>query len=81
MAPTITQPIANAWQDPPWSDCGELTSADLGCVFTWPAAKGAVALTFDRAGHHHALTLFEAARLGPAIVIHGRRFSVAPGSR
>jgi len=35
-----------------------------------------LALTFDRAGCRHALTLFDCARLGSDIVIHGRRFGV-----
>ena len=35
-----------------------------------------MALTFDRAGRRPALTLFDRAKLGPDIVIYGRRFSV-----
>jgi len=76
MSATIAQPTANAWQDPPWSDCGELSSADLGSVFAWPAANNGLVLTFDRVGRRHALTLFDAAELGAEIVIYGRRFSV-----
>jgi hypothetical protein len=76
MPATVTRRIANAWQDPPWSDCGDLHSADLGRVFAWPVADGALALTFDRDGRRHALTLFDAAQLGSDIVIYGRRFSV-----
>jgi hypothetical protein len=75
MAANIRR-IAEAWQDPPWSDCGDLGSADLGRVFAWAAANGGLALTFDRAGHRHALTVFDAAKLGADIIIHGRRFSV-----
>lgn len=73
---TVTPPIANAWQDPPWSDCGDPNSPDFGRVFARPAANGALELTFDRGGGRHALTLFDAAQLGPDIAIHGRRFSV-----
>jgi hypothetical protein len=75
MAATIRE-IADARRDPPWSDCGDLHSPDLGCIFTAPAANGAVALAFDRVGRRHALTLFDGATLGSDIVIHGRRFSV-----
>jgi hypothetical protein len=75
MASTIRE-IADARQDPPWSDCGDLRSLDFGRVFARPVANGAVALSFDRTGRRHALTLFDAARLGSDIVIHGRRFSV-----
>lgn len=63
-------------QDPPWSWCGDRGAADFGCVFAWPTACGAVALTFDRRGRHHALTLFAPARLGAEIAIFGRRFDV-----
>jgi hypothetical protein len=35
-----------------------------------------VALSFDRDGRQHALTLFAGAELGAEIVIYGRRFSV-----
>jgi hypothetical protein len=75
MAATIRE-IADARQDPPWSDCGDVHGPDLGCVFAAPAANGALALSFDRAGRRHALTLFDFAKLGSDIVIHGRRFSV-----
>jgi hypothetical protein len=73
---TITRRIARAWQDPPWSDCGDLKSADFGRVFAWPAANGALELTFDRKGRRHALTLFDGGQLGTDIVIHGRLFGV-----
>jgi hypothetical protein len=76
MPATVTRRFASAWKDPPWSDCGDLSSTDLGNVFAQPAANGAVALTFDRAGRRHALTLFDAAQHGPDIVIYGRRFDV-----
>jgi hypothetical protein len=70
-------------EDPPWSWCGDRRSADFGCVFAWPAACGAVALTFDRQGRHQALTLFAPARPGAEIAIFGRRFDVvwAPAAR
>jgi hypothetical protein len=77
---TNIQHIANAWQDPPWSDCGDPNSADFGSVFAQPAANGALELTFDRRGRHHALTLFDGRQLGPDIVIYGRRFSVVLGT-
>lgn len=76
MAASDTRDIPSARRDPPWSDCGDPRSADFGSVFTWPVADGAVALTFDRAGRRHALTLFAGAELGPEIVIYGRRFAV-----
>jgi hypothetical protein len=73
---SIIREIADARRDPPWSDCGDLLSPDVGLIFARPAARGALALTFDRAGRRHALTLFDGAKLGSDIVIHGRRFSV-----
>jgi hypothetical protein len=69
--------IADARLDPPWSDCGDLSSPDLGLVFARPVANGALALSFDRAGRRHAMTLFDGAQLGSDIVIYGRRFGVA----
>lgn len=77
---TITRRIGRAWQDPPWSDCGDPSSADLGRVFAWPAANGALELTFDRRGRRHALTLFDGGQLGPEIIIHGRLFGVVVGT-
>jgi hypothetical protein len=76
MVATTTPYIADARLDPPWSDCGDCSSADFGCVFARPVASGAVALSFDRAGRRHALTLFDSEPLESDIVIHGRRFSV-----
>ena len=66
----------HARQSPPWTNCGDPRSPDFGCVFAQPVADGAVALAFDRAGRHHALTLFDHAALGPDIVVYGRRFTV-----
>jgi hypothetical protein len=61
---------------PPWTDCGDPTSPDFGAVYAWRAARGALALTFDRRGVRHALTLFNGADPGAQVVIHGRRFDV-----
>jgi hypothetical protein len=72
----ITRRFARAWQDPPWSDCGDPNSANLGRVFAWPAANGALELTFDHNRRHHALTVFDGGQLGPEIIIHGRLFDV-----
>ncbi len=68
--------IPDARRSPPWSDCGDPRAPDFGDVFAWPVGGGAVALTFDRAGRRHALTLFAGVELGPEIVIYGRRFTV-----
>jgi hypothetical protein len=64
---------------PPWTDCGDPRSPDFGSVFAWPAALGAVTLTYDRAGLRPALVLFDARELGDEIAIYGRRFSVRRG--
>ena len=48
-------------------------------MFAWPAADGAIALTYDRSGRRHALTLFDGRELGDEIILQGRRFSVTPG--
>jgi hypothetical protein len=45
-------------------------------VFAWPGAGGAVALSFDREGRHHAMTVFEASEVGDEVVVFGRRFTV-----
>ena len=71
--------VPYARDDPPWSFAGWRGDPDFGRVFAWNAARGAVELTFDRRGRHHALTLFDPAELAPELVIHGRRFSVALG--
>jgi hypothetical protein len=68
--------LQHSRDDPPWSWCGERHGADFGCVFAWPAACGAIALTFDRRGLQHAMTLFAPARPGAEIAIFGRRFDV-----
>jgi hypothetical protein len=75
MAPADAS-LQHSRDDPPWSWCGDRRAADFGRVFAWPAACGAVALTFDRRGRHHALTLFSPARLDAEIAIFGRRFDV-----
>ena len=77
--PQIAPPARHSREDPPWSWCGDPRSPDFGRVFAWPAARGAVALTFDRQGRHHALTLFSPARPGGEIAIFGRRFDVVRG--
>jgi hypothetical protein len=69
----------HARDDPPWGDCGDPRNPAFGSVFAWVAADRAVALTYDRCGRRHALTLFERDRLGPEVVIQGRRFTVQPG--
>jgi hypothetical protein len=60
----------------PWTDCGDPASPDFGAVYAWRAARGALALTFDRRGLRHAVTLFSGVCPGPQIVLHGRRFDV-----
>jgi hypothetical protein len=72
--------IPHAADDAPWSACGDLKSRDFGTLFAWPAAGRALALTFDRQGRRHALTLFEGRELGSEVVLHGRRFDVALGA-
>lgn len=68
--------LKHSRDDPPWSWCGDRHGLDFGRVFAWPAAHGAVALTFDRPGRHHAMTLFAPVRLPAEIAIFGRRFDV-----
>jgi hypothetical protein len=74
--PAVLEPVAQARQDAPWSDCGDPRDPDFGLVFATPVADIALALTFDRAARRHAATIFDGAAIGPEIVIHGRRFSV-----
>jgi hypothetical protein len=76
MASARTTYPRHAQFDPPWTRCGDPRGVDFGAVFATPVANGAVALSFDRGGRHHALTLFEGADPGAEIVIYGRRFSV-----
>ena len=71
--------IPHCRDDPPWTDCGDPGRPDFGRVFARPVAGGAVALSFDRAGRRHALTLFYASDLGAEVVIYGRRFDVHRG--
>jgi hypothetical protein len=68
--------VKHSRDDPPWSWCGDRRARDFGCVFAWPAGRGAVALTFDRRGRHHAMTLLAPVRLDAEIAIFGRRFDV-----
>jgi hypothetical protein len=72
--------IPHAANDAPWGACGDQNSPDFGTVFAWPAAGRALALTYDRQGRRHALTLFEGRELGSQLVLHGRRFDVAFGA-
>jgi hypothetical protein len=75
-----TSSPSQARDDPPWSWCGDRCGPDFGQVFAWPAAAGAVALSFDQAGRHHALTLFAPAVLEAEIVMFERRFRVVRGA-
>jgi hypothetical protein len=68
--------IPEARLDPPWSECGNRHGPDFGAVFARRVANGGVALSFDRRGRNHALTLFNEASLGDNVVIFGRRFRV-----
>jgi len=78
--PPISTP-RHCREDPPWSWCGDPRDPAFGSLFAWPAAAGATSLTFDRAGRHHALTLFAAAPpLTSEIVLFGRRFDVVCGA-
>ena len=70
--------VPHCRDDPPWCECGDLKSPDFGRVFVWPAANGAVMLTYDRQGRRHAVTLTHD-ELDAEIVIHGRRFDVGRG--
>ena len=64
---------------PPWTDCGDRADPDHGAVYARRVAKGALALSFDRSGRRHAITLFSGAWPGAEIVLHGRRFDVVAG--
>ena len=72
----INASLQHSRDDPPWTWCGDRHSPDFGRVFAWPAARGAIALTFDRRGRHHALTLLAPTAPGIEIAIFGRRFDV-----
>jgi hypothetical protein len=76
MASSDSVVPTHARRDPPWTVCGDPRCTDFGSVFANPVASGAIALSFDRDGRQHALTLFAGAELGAEIVICGRRFSV-----
>ncbi len=76
----VDPPVRHSREHPPWTWCGNHRSPDFGRVFAWPAARGAVALTFDRQGRHHALTLFGPATPDREIAIFGRRFDVVLGA-
>jgi len=76
MPSTDLRTAAHARLDHPWTQCGDPGGADFGAVFATPVANGALALSFDRGGRHHALTLFVGSDAGADIVIYGRRFTV-----
>ena len=76
MAAAFTTRPPHARLDPPWSHGGDPQGPDFGAVFANPAANGALALSFDRDGRRHALTLFAGVEPGAEIVIYGRRFTV-----
>jgi hypothetical protein len=78
MGPKVDTAVPHARDNAPWIDCGDPRHAGFGALFVWPAAGGAVTLTFDGRGRRHAATLFNRRDLGPEIVLHGRRFSVSP---
>ncbi len=76
MASQLLPPHART--NAPWGCCGDTANPEFGTVFAWPAAGAAVALTYDRAGRHHAITLFDGRGLTHEVVLQGRRFDVAP---
>jgi len=68
--------LPHARNNPPWGECGDPLGPDFGAVFAWRAAGDALALTYDRRGLRHAVTLLRPGRLGEEIVLQGRRFAV-----
>jgi hypothetical protein len=68
--------VPHCREAPPWTACGDPRSPQFGCVFAHRVADGAVALSFDPAGRHHAMTVFDGAALGDEAVIYGHRFDV-----
>ena len=76
MSESESATVPHSRDNPPWSQCGDLTGPDAGKVFIWPAAGRGVMLSFDRRGRRHALTLFDRRDLLPEIIVHGRRFTV-----
>jgi hypothetical protein len=80
MSPFDDETAPHSREAPPWTDCGDPARPDFGALYAWRAARGALALTFDRNGLRHALTLFDGAEPGARIVLHGRRFDVVRGA-
>jgi hypothetical protein len=74
---TDSASLPHCRDDPAWGECGDPRSPEFGSVFAWRAAGRGRMLTYDAAGRRHALTLFDARKLGPEVVIQGRRFTVA----
>jgi len=73
----VTSSVPHARDDPPWSDCGDQSAPEFGTVFVRPTAGTCLALTYDRLGRRHAVTLFDRRALASEIVLEGRRFDVA----
>jgi hypothetical protein len=76
MATSGVVDVPHRRDDPPWGDCGDNRSPDFGQVFVWAALGAARALTYDRRGRRHALTILDGRPLAAEIVIQGRRFTV-----
>jgi hypothetical protein len=76
MADSDVMEVPHSRDNAPWSECGDPRGPDFGRVFVWPAAGAAQALTYDRRGRRHALTLLDGRPLDAEIVIQGRRFTV-----
>ncbi len=71
--------VPHCRERPPWCVCGDPGSADFGTLFAWPGTGTARALSFDRQGRRHALTVFGGVELGAEVTLHGRRFDVVAG--
>ncbi|HEY3797955.1 MAG TPA: hypothetical protein VGL58_06335 [Caulobacteraceae bacterium] len=77
MPPVVNIPLAR--DNLPWAACGDIRGPDFGAVFAWTLSPSATALTYDRAGRLHALTLLRGQSVGAEIVLQGRRFQVRAG--
>ena len=66
--------ILHAKDSPPWSGPAHLLRD--GVLYAFPAARGSLALYFDRDQNHHAATVFNGADVGPEYVWCNRRFDV-----
>jgi hypothetical protein len=71
--------IPDARHNPPWGACGDVRGPDFGAVFAWRLTPAVTALTYDRAGKLHALTLLRGQAVGDEAVLQGRRFVVLDG--